>query len=172
MIVIVGVLSSIAVPRLDIHVFTVRGAAHSVGSTLLRAQRQAVQQQHPVIIALDAEGRSLRIHEDTNANLRIDAGEPVRRERLPDGIVLSRGLTPSALTGQASITFTHQQDGLPAIVFFRDGSASEEGGFHLTSVRAVSDDSFMHHTHAVEIQRSTGRAQWLRYTNGGWEKGI
>lgn len=169
-VVLIGVLSSLAVPRLDFQGFAVTGAVRSVGSVLLLAQRRAVQQQHPVVVAFDAAGGRLRIHDDVNGNQLIDGSEAVRFEPLPEGVRIGRGTAPSFFPTADDISFTRTQEGLPAVVFYRDGSASEEGGFHLTSVRALHDVAYAGDVRAVEIQRSTGRPRWYRYASPQWRQ--
>lgn len=168
--VVVGIVASIAAPRLDFERQAMNAAANSVGAVLLRAQRQAVQQQHPVVVAFDAAGGRLRIHEDTDGNLAIDPGEKVTHEYLGEGIKLSRGYAPAKFASAAAVTFTFVQNGLPAVAFRRNGSASEEGGFYLTTVRGAAGAEHATDARAVSIQRSTGRLRWFSYESGSWEE--
>lgn len=169
-LVVVGIAVSIAAPRLDFERHAVNAATVSVGSLLLRAQREAVQEQHPVVIGFDAAGDRLRIHDDTDGDLVIDPGESVVFEPLGEGIQLSRGYAPAMFPTQEPVTFSFTQDGLPAIAFQRNGSVSEEGGFYLTSVRAASSPAHASDTRAVAIQRSTGRLRWFSYKSESWEE--
>jgi type II secretory pathway pseudopilin PulG len=169
-LVVLGVLASMAGPRIDFQYYAVNGAEQAVSSTLLRAQRQAVQEQHPVVIAFDAAADALRIHDDINGNLQVDPGEGVQFEHLADGVAIARGSAPSIFPTDADVTFAMKQDGLPAVVFYRNGSVSEEGGFYLASASSLTDPAKKPHTRAARIQRATGRAEWLRYVGSEWER--
>jgi prepilin-type N-terminal cleavage/methylation domain-containing protein len=169
-LVVIGVLTSMAVPRLDFRRYAVDGAVQSIGSTLLRAQRQAVQRQHGVVVAFDVPGGALRIHDDTNGNLVIDGGEPVRFQSIPEGVRIGRRTAPPLFTSPDAVTFSFTQGGLPAVVFNRNGSASEEGGFYLTAAAAPEAGQLDGYTRAARIQRSTGRPLWFRYTGSVWKR--
>lgn len=167
---VIGIAASIAAPRLDFARHVVNSAASSVSALLLRAQREAVQEQHPVVVAFDVEEGQLRIHSDTNGNLLIDAGEPVRYETLGEGVRLSRGHAEPMFATSQAVTFSLMQDGLRAVAFQRNGSVSEEGGFYLTSVRGTESDAHAGDARAVSVQRSTGRLRWFVYRNTGWKE--
>lgn len=167
---VIGIAASIAGPRLDFERHAVNSSAHGVAAQLLRAQREAVQEQHPVVVAFDVEENRLRIHGDRNGDLLIDPGEPVRHEKLGQGVRLSRGSAPSMFASPEPVTFGFSQDGLPAIVFQRNGSVSEEGGFYLTSVRAIGNEAHAADARAVSLQRSTGRMRWFSYGATGWQE--
>jgi hypothetical protein len=68
--------------------------------------------------------------------------------------------------GGNPINFTKQVGGMPAVVFHRDGSASEFGGFYLT----FATGNRAKDTRAVEIERATGRAVWYRYSPPSWRR--
>jgi hypothetical protein len=61
------------------------------------------------------------------------------------------------------VTWTETQDGLPALTFRRNGSASEESILYLTSERGAVED-----TRAIEIERATGRLRCYSYATGTW----
>lgn len=167
---VMGIAASIAAPRLDFERHAVDAAASRVAAELLRAQREAVQEQHPVVIAFDAGAARLRIHADTNGDLLIDPGEDLRFEDIGEGVELSRGHAPTKFASAEPVTFTFTQEGLPAIAFQRNGSVGEEGGFYLTSVRAATSSGHATDTRAVSVQRSTGRLRWFSYEATGWEE--
>jgi prepilin-type N-terminal cleavage/methylation domain-containing protein len=169
---IVGITSAIALPKLDLPHYAIESAMRSVGTTLMAAQRDAVAAQHDVIVSFDSAGRALVIHYDKDNDGAVDAGERLRRVGLDDGVTFGR---PSAVTarsfGGSAVNF-QTVGSHPAIVFHRAGSASESGGFYLTSVRATRaganrpDD-----TRAIEFERATGRVEWFRY-RGTWQRGF
>lgn len=169
-IMVIGILAAVAAPRLDATEYRVRGAVQEIGSTLLAAQRRAVMRQHDVVVAIDTVGRQLRVHEDADGDGVIDKGEVVRNVGLADGVVFGRGGAPARPIGDAAVVLTRTQGGLPAFTFHRDGSASEEGGFYITSLRAQRSGAFATDTRVVEVSRSTGRAAWYRFDGTRWER--
>ncbi|MEA3244609.1 MAG: hypothetical protein U9Q74_00490, partial [Gemmatimonadota bacterium] len=101
----------------------------------------------------------------------VDAGEHVRSVRLGESIVFGRGSAPAyAPLGSDGVVFTKKVGGLPAVVFHRDGSASEAGGFYVTSVVASRGSDRPTDARVVTVERATGRASWLRYGANGWVK--
>jgi hypothetical protein len=169
---IVGLTSAIVVPKLDLPHYAIDSAMRAIGTTLMAVQRDAVAAQHDVIVKFDSAGRALTIHYDKDNDGTVDSGERTRRNGLADGVTFGR---PSAVTarsfGANAINF-ETQGGVPAVTFHRSGSASESGGFYLTSIRATRpganrpDD-----TRAIEFERATGRAEWFRY-RGTWQRGF
>lgn len=172
-IVVLGILVTIALPRIDIQRFRVNGAVQALGTTMLTAQRQAVTEQHDVIVYFDTTGQLLRIHSDANNNGAIDAGEHTRPVRLGEGIVFGRG--PAAAysgAGTGIVNVTRVLGGLQAVVFHRDGSASEAASFYITTVTAQRGNTRPQDARALVVERATGRSQWWRYTGAGgtWVK--
>lgn len=171
-LVLIGILVAIAGPRIDLKRYELDAAVETAGSTILRAQRAAVHGQHNVVVAVDVAGARLRVHEDADNDLAMDPGERVRFEPLGEGVRVGRGGAPSRFAVDQAVTFAYQQAGWPAVVFRRNGSASEEGGFYLTSPQALASGERAQDTRAVEIERSTGRATWYRYSPPEWERGF
>jgi prepilin-type N-terminal cleavage/methylation domain-containing protein len=169
-IVIVGILSAIALPRLDLESYKVNSAVRSMTSSLTYAQRLAVTLQHDVRVSFDVPNGRLRIHEDANNNGLMDGAERVTSLPFDGGVVLGRGAAPPAAFGAAAVNFTQTQGGLPVVVFRRDGTASENGGFYLTTARSVIQGN-PYRSRAGQIIRGSGRVIWQRYTNTGWQRG-
>src|SRR3954463_6037995 len=71
-IVIVGMMASIALPKSGIASYKANGAAQTVASALTYAQRQAISMQTDIRVAFDAGNNELRIHEDANNDNVID----------------------------------------------------------------------------------------------------
>jgi prepilin-type N-terminal cleavage/methylation domain-containing protein len=167
-LVIIGLVVGLAAPKIDVTKFRVESAMQGVGTMLLAVERQAITQQHDVIVMFDVPNNLLRIHDDANNNGIVDPGERVRGMPLGEGIIFGRaGVTPRPM-GMGAVNFTKVVAGLPAVVFHRDGSASEAGGFYLTSNRAATGGTHLDDTRAVELERATGRASWFKYGAGGW----
>jgi len=170
-LVVLGILASIAVPRIDISGYRADAAMQSVGSALLVAQRAAVVRQHDVVVSFDASVGLIRIHEDADNDGRITPGERVRFEPLEDGINFGRGGAPAFRIGDGAISFTRKHEGHPAVTFRRNGSASEEGGFYLTTTRARSG-GHAYDTRLVVVDRATGRTSWFHHTGSAWKQGF
>ena len=167
---IIGIATAIAAPRLDSSGRQASGAAHAAGMTFVAAQRTAVARQHDVVVSVDAANRALRIHLDRDNDGLVNNGERVRTEPLGAGAVFGRAAAPAwSVLGSADVKFTGRQGGLPAVTFHRSGSASEEGGFYVTSARARAE-GLAKHTHAVMVDRATGRPSWASYTGGTWKR--
>ncbi len=169
-LVIVGILSAVALPRLDLEAYKVNSAVRSVTSTLTYAQRLAVTLQHDVRVSFDSTNRAIRIHEDGNNNGLMDGTERMTYLPLEGGVQLGKGSAPAASFGAAAVNFTQTQAGLPVVVFRRDGTASENGGFYLTTKKSATQSN-PYRSRAGQIIRSSGRVVWQRYTTSGWQRG-
>jgi len=168
-IVIIGIAAAMTVPKLDSSGRQAAAAGQVAGVTLVAAQRAAVSRQHDVVVAVDVNTRALRVHYDADGNGRINGSEIVRTERLGEGAVFGRGSAPAWLPGTADVSFTGRQDGMPAITFHRSGSASEEGGFYVTSARGRAGGRATH-ARSVVVDRATGRPGWASYTGTEWKR--
>lgn len=168
---IIGIMVAIALPKIDIAHYQIDGDMQDVGTAMLAAQRLAVSRQHDVAVRFDVAGNALVIHEDANNNAQVDAGERVRRLPLDSRVVFGRGSAPPAPElGSGTVTFSHTADGMPVVTFHRNGSASEAGGFYLTSRRALASAKYVKDTRAIEIERATGRVSWYRYDGTAWSR--
>lgn len=168
--VIAGVVATIAVPRIDVGRVRASSAYRQVAMTLLAAQRSAVLKQHAVVLAFDTTRGLIRVHYDRNNSGVIDGGEEQTFVKLEEGVVFGRAGVPALPMGGSAITFSKRQDGLPALTFQRSGSATENGGFYLTSARAGSSARHREDNRAFEVQRATGRASLYEYAGGSWRR--
>lgn len=171
-VTIAGILVGMASPRLDVASFKIRTAVQRIGSTLLMAQRQAIRRQHDVVVAFDVAGNMLRVHVDADNDGVMDGGEDVRWTELGEHVGFGLAGAPARAMGGTAVTYTRAQGGLPAVTFHRNGSVSEEGGFYLTSRRALRTGIHTDDTHAVEIARATGRVSWFRFDAEAWRRGF
>lgn len=171
-LVIIGIVVTIALPSIDLPRYRIEGAIQAVGTTLLAAQQYAVSRQHDVVVQLDVAAGALRLHYDADNDGVADSDERTRVVPLGEGVVFGRdGATPRPM-GPGPITFTRQVNGVPAVIFRRNGSASEAGGIYLTSGRAMQDPQHAGDTRALEIERGTGRTSWLRWNGSSWQAGF
>jgi hypothetical protein len=167
---LMGILVALGAPRLSTFGVRTTATVHAVGTTLLTAQRGAVARQHRVVVAFDLTAQSMRVHYDRNNDGVVNAGELVRVEVLPSGVVFGRGSAPAYRVGSGAVSFAGRQGTLPAVVFQRNGSASEEGGFYLTSVEDARAGGHPDHARMAVIDRATGRASWSAYNGSQWKQ--
>lgn len=170
LLVVLSIVTTMAAPRLDVERFQIEAAMQSVGSTLLTAQRAAVQRQHDIVVSFDVANSRIRIHADLDNDGVIDGGEQSRWESLGEGVRFGRAAAPALRGENGTISFSTVQNGLPSVVFSRNGSASAEGGFYLTSTRALRDPAYSRDTRALWIDRSTGRVGWYRLDGTQWKR--
>ncbi|MGH6690916.1 MAG: pilus assembly FimT family protein [Gammaproteobacteria bacterium] len=167
-VIILGIVAAIVAPRIDLGRYGVESAMRGAGVTLLAAQRQAVTQQHDVIVQFDLANHALRIHDDRDNDADVDPGERVRVVPLGEQIVFGRGSAPVGAIGAGPVSFTKTIGGMPALVFRRNGSASQFGGFYLTSQRAINSGTHAEDARCVVIEPATGRLSWYRYGPPLW----
>jgi Tfp pilus assembly protein FimT len=169
-ITVVGILGAIALPRLNSDRFTVDSGARALTLELAYAARSATTLQHNVRVAFDVPTGRVRLHEDANNDGVVGGGERVVWTALGEGMIFGQGAAPAAVIGAGPVTFTRTQDGFPVVTFRRDGSASEYGGFYLTTVRARNrGDAGAVRT--VEVIPGTGRIMWYSHATGAWRRG-
>lgn len=156
---LLGVLGAVAYPRLDTARLDADGAAHEVRVALQLAQRLAITQQATVVVGIDSATRRLRLLEDLNGNARSDAGERITWRALPTHTAFAT--PPSRVAGGAApgaiVQLAEVVDGLPSVVFRRDGSASAPGELYLTARRHG-----VREWRAVQLVQATGRVEWWR----------
>jgi prepilin-type N-terminal cleavage/methylation domain-containing protein len=172
-IVIMGILGAIALPRIDVAQFQVNSAVQAMSTTMVAAQREAITKQHDIILTFDAANRQVRLVWDANSDGTIGLNERTRVVTLDDRVVFGRGTAQARAFGGDAINFDDVINGLPVLTFHRNGSASGVGGFYVTSrAAAAGDATWAKHARAVEIIRATGRTEWWRYNGSQWLRGF
>ena len=164
LIVMLGILARIAIPRLDYNRFRVNADARNVMMTLAYAQRLAVSLQHNVQVTFDATNRQIRTLEDKNDDGLYTSDERVRGFQLTEGVIFSSNSVPSLPSPSPTNEITQ-------ITFWRDGSANTAGVVYLNTMKGVAKGN-NEDSRALEIIRSTGRTTWWTYTGGTWRRGI
>ena len=166
---LISIVIGIVVPVLQPQKFQMDAAVVLAASTLTAQQKNSILRQHNIVVVLDSADSELRVHFDADNDGTIDAGENFNVVQLEDGVVFGRGGTPARPLGSAMNTFTDTQDGMPALTFRRNGSASAESILYLTSGRAsTTGGGFIEDGRAIEIERATGRVRCYSYASGGW----
>lgn len=166
-IAIIGIVAAFAYPKVNFTQFRVDAAARTVRVALQNAERLAVTRQYDVVVSFDTVNSRIRILEDNNNNATIDAGEHVIYAPLEDSVHFS--VPPTGISGSVGGPINggtiKTVDGMPTLIFHRDGAASSDADIYITSKRASSDDY-----RCVRVIQSTGRTLWWRYLNGTWEQ--
>lgn len=169
-VVIIGVLAAIALPRLNVAGYEADGAARVVSGAIMRAQRTAVQRQYAVNVAFDTAGRRLRIVEDTNMNGIIEAADRATWMPLPEKARFAA--PPTALSGAPTGTGAvrgpqlRQLLGLPSVTFLRHGGATSDA---IAYVEALARGRV--ERRAVALAGGTGRPETFRFTDDAWRRG-
>jgi hypothetical protein len=171
-IVIMGMMSAIALSRIDLARMEANAAVQVLSTSMVAAQREAITKQHDIILTFDAAQRTVRMIWDRDSDGEVDAGERSRVIALDGRIGFGLGGAPARAFGGSPINFDRDIDGDPALIFHRNGSASGIGGFYLTTSRAMAAPGYEMDTRAVEIVRATGRTEWYRYTGTAWKRGF
>jgi prepilin-type N-terminal cleavage/methylation domain-containing protein len=167
---LIGILTAIAVPRIDVGGYQADAAMQAVSSTLIAQQRIATLRQHDVVVAFDVAGNRIRLHEDVNSDGIIDAGERVRFVALEGDGRLGLGLAAPRPGFAGPVSITRQQDGLPALTFRRGGSTSEEAMIYVTSAQAAAGGGRAGHTRGIHIERATARVSLYEPAGSGWQR--
>jgi prepilin-type N-terminal cleavage/methylation domain-containing protein len=173
-VTVIGILILIAAPTINFAKLRTKSAMQTLGTTMLAVQREAVGRQHNMIVMFDTAQASLRILYDSTNDLTEDNGERVRTIPLGEGIVFGRpSAVPARPFGSSPVDFTTLVSGLPAVVFYRNGSAKESGGLYLSSREAMRGmPRHQAETWAMELIRASGRAEWMRWTGTAWQRGF
>jgi hypothetical protein len=165
---IVGIFATLAYPRVNFTQFQVDSGARTVRVALQNAERLAVTRQYDVVVSFDVTNKRLRILEDGNNNDVVDNGERVTYAALEDGVHFKT--PPAGLSGPVSSAVNGSNlktvDGMPTIVFRRDGAASSDLEVYLASSKELAND-----WRAIQVVQSTGRTDWYRYLNNLWKAG-
>ncbi|MBX6330455.1 MAG: type II secretion system protein [Gemmatimonadaceae bacterium] len=165
---VIAILATIAYPKLNFTKFQADAGARMVRITLQNAQRLAVTRQYNVIVGFDTALKRIRVTEDNNSNETADGSDRVTWHPLEEGVQFR--IPPAAvdalpLSGPVVGSKVKVLDGLPSIIFRRDGAASTDLDVYITSKRALPEDF-----RVVRVVQSTGRTEWLRYLSTGWKQ--
>jgi prepilin-type N-terminal cleavage/methylation domain-containing protein len=165
---IVGIFATLAYPRVNFTQFQVDSGARTVRVSLQNAERLAVTRQYDVVVSFDVNNKRMRILEDGNNNDAVDAGEHVTYAPLEDGVHFKK--PPAGLSGPVAGAVVGSNlktiDGMPSVIFRRDGAASTDLEVSIASSKELAND-----WRAIQVVQSTGRTDWFRYLAGLWKAG-
>lgn len=163
-----SLLALIAMPHIDVAGARAQSAARSAHMALAAAQQRAVLRQHDVVVEFDDGDGTMRFFDDANRNGAQDAGEVGWAHQLEESMVFGRGLAPAGPAGAGAISFAAGGGGEPTLTFHRSGSASQAGGFYLSTPRAAASASHVEDAYAITVSRATGRVRMHRVVRNTW----
>lgn len=162
-ITVMSIIAGIALPRLNVAGYRADANAAIVRGALQTAQRLAVTRQSDVVVGFDVVAGTVRVLEDRNNNRRADADERLMRYTLETTAKFGTPPTsiPAAMGGAGSVATLASQlvsiDGLPSLVFHRNGAASLGAEIYVQSTqRAVTE------YRGILVTESTGRTDMFR----------
>jgi prepilin-type N-terminal cleavage/methylation domain-containing protein len=169
-LVIIGVVMAIGLPRIDAFKYRADASAVTVRSLLMQAQRDAVVGQHDLIVSIDTTKHRLILGYDKNNDGAVVVFERIRIQALPEGNKFSKpptSLNTSGLNDYGSIWATELRtvSGYPSVIFRRDGSVSSALELYTTTSRAKATDY-----RVATVVQATGRTEYMRYTGTNWKR--
>jgi len=165
---VMSILAAIALPRINLHQFRVDAGVRVVQSTLQQGVRLAIQRQHDVYVSFDVPGQRVLTVDDRNNNAGADPDEKVQWRQLEDGVRFASPPAPIPGNPSAAVAGSNIKtiNGLPSIIFRRDGAASTDLQVYITSTRPDAGDF-----KALSVTRSTGHVAYYSYRAGAWVRG-
>src|SRR5688572_17475901 len=139
-LVIIGVVAAIGLPRLDVYKYRSDATAVTIRSLLMQAQREAVVGQHDLIVSIDTLNHRMVLGFDKNNDGSLATTERIRTQALPENSRFSAppsrlGTTGMNDYGALSAEGLKSWSGYPSVVFRRDGSISSALELYTTSAR-------------------------------------
>ncbi|HVX38665.1 MAG TPA: type II secretion system protein [Gemmatimonadaceae bacterium] len=171
-LVISGLMITLAIPRLDTSKYKADAVAQIVRTTLQNAQRNAITRQHDIVVSFDTTTERIRLIWDANNDGQATPGERVTYYGLENGILFTdpsvTGVSGTAIATPISGSNVAKLNGLPTVTFHRDGSVSSDAEIYI-SVPARGPKIYR----AVTLTQATGRVDWYRLntTTNKWVPG-
>jgi type II secretory pathway pseudopilin PulG len=159
-IAMIGILSAMAMTRLDWTRYRADAAGRGVMAETATAQRLALSLQANIIITFPDSTR-MKIHEDANNDGVAGAGERVRYVVLDNNMYFGKASAPNVPSPEDPTAINN-------LTFQRDGSGDKSGTFY---IHGPGSDPSCKHCRAVSITRATGRVVWYTYASGSWKRG-
>jgi prepilin-type N-terminal cleavage/methylation domain-containing protein len=166
-LVIMGVVAAMTIPRLNLSSNRVEAIAQQVRSVFQTSQRTSLTRQFDVIISFDTVHSELRIGEDKDLSGTIDATEiriwrPTGQNEGNIFAIPPKRLDGSPGTSAIVGSSLKTVDTYPSITFHRDGSASSDAEIYMSN-SSRGDVQYR----LVTLTRSTGRTDMYRYSGKG-----
>jgi prepilin-type N-terminal cleavage/methylation domain-containing protein len=162
------IITAFAIPKVASTRFQMDANARLIRSVLQVAERLSVTRQYDVIVSFDLSRGMMRTVEDMDNDGQMGSAERASWRALEDG---GRFGVPSSGVGGGGVGAAvvggnlRTVDGMPSVIFHRNGAASSDVQIYLTSrVGAASD------FRAVTVMQSTGRTEWFRRNGSVWKE--
>ena len=170
-LVIIGVVAAIGLPRLDVYKYRSDATAVMIRSLMMQAQREAIVGQHDLIVSIDTLKHRMVLGFDKNNDGTIATSERIRTQALPDQ---GRFITPTSPLGTPGLSGfgpiraekISSLSGLPSVIFRRDGSVNTTLELYTTSARNKTKD-----WRVTTVVQATGRTEYQRWNGTTWVKG-
>jgi prepilin-type N-terminal cleavage/methylation domain-containing protein len=163
-LMITGVLLRVMLPKIDVTRYRADSVAQQLRSTFQQAQRTSLLRQHDVLVSFDTVGHRVRVVWDANNDGAVNSGERVIWRSIETGnrfVVPSAGVVGS-VASSVNGTALRAVDGMPTLVFHRDGSVSTDAEIYLVTAGQAAAAGFR----AVLLIQATGRSEWYRQSSG------
>lgn len=169
-LVMIGVLGAIVLPKLRIERSQVDSGARALGMAIIAARADAVARGHNVLVLLDTARGQARAVWDVNNNRRADAGEKSRPFLMGERVRFGRGLGTPLYDGHTdAITALPSDNGLPMLIVQRNGALEKGGTLYLTSRRGAAGVGDID-SRALRLDRATGRVTVYVRAASGWRR--
>jgi len=168
-IVLIAMVAAFGLPKLNFSGYRINSGVRSLTSLIERAQRMAVTDQNNVNVLLDVSHNQIKLHDDNNNDNNMQSGERVFTYPMPEGVTYGHNGAPTRIYSASPVSCSRTENGMREIIFRRDGSASENCGFYITTTTA-QQSSRPQDARSIEVIRSTGRVEWYQYSGSGWIK--
>lgn len=160
-LVIAGMMVTLAIPRVDVTRYKADAIAQIVRTQIQNASRSAITRQHDVIVSFDTLGQQMVTAFDANNNGVVDAGERVSYRGLDTGVLFAdpsvNGISGSAINSSISGASITMVGGMPSLIFHRDGSVSSDAEIYV-SIAARGPKMYR----GLSLTQATGRVDWYR----------
>jgi hypothetical protein len=116
------------------------------------------------LVSFDTVGHRVRVVWDANNDGAVNSGERVIWRSIETGnrfVVPSAGVVGS-VASSVNGTALRAVDGMPTLVFHRDGSVSTDAEIYLVTAGQAAAAGFR----AVLLIQATGRSEWYRQSSG------
>lgn len=168
-LVILAMVITLAIPRMDTSRYRADAVAHIVRTTLQTASRTAITRQHDMIVSFDTLGDRISILYDANNDGVAGVDERITTRGLETGVLFADPTIPGITGGQILSAVEGpsiaMRNGMPSVTFHRDGSTSSDAQVYV-SIAARGPKFYR----AVSVVQSTGRVEWYRLntTSNQW----
>lgn len=168
-LVILAMLITLAIPRMDTSRYRADAVAHIVRTSLQTASRNSITRQHDMIVTFDTLGDRIQIAYDENNDGVIGPTERVTTRGLETGVLFADPSIAGIGGGQISSAVEGPQiaikNGMPSVTFHRDGSTSSDAEIYV-SIAARGPKFYR----AITLTQATGRVEWYRLntTSNQW----